>query len=145
MAVSDPTTTPGNGGSTAQPTPFRFYDNRQKYLAFVNTCNEKTTVARRASLELEHVRPIPPSLRIFDADHPGRSVVAAGAPWFMALFGRDALLTSLMSLPLDPSSTSHQSAASIPVRYQKFASCSKEAAASFARCISPYALMTWPP
>jgi hypothetical protein len=29
-------------------TPFRFYDNRQKYLAFVNTCNEKSAVARRA-------------------------------------------------------------------------------------------------
>lgn len=43
------------------------------------------------------------ALRIFDADHPGRTVIAAGAPWFMALFGRDALLTSLMALPLDPS------------------------------------------
>jgi glycogen debranching enzyme len=43
------------------------------------------------------------SLRIFDADHPGRTVVAAGSPWFMALFGRDSLLTSFMTLPLDPS------------------------------------------
>ncbi|MCW2500535.1 MAG: Amylo-alpha6-glucosidase [Frankiales bacterium] len=42
-------------------------------------------------------------LRIFDADHPERVVVAAGAPWFMTLFGRDALLTSWMLLPLDPS------------------------------------------
>ncbi|WP_372594641.1 glycogen debranching N-terminal domain-containing protein [Actinotalea sp.] len=41
------------------------------------------------------------SLRIFDPRHPDRVVVAAGAPWFMALFGRDALLTSLMLLPLD--------------------------------------------
>ena len=48
-------------------TPFRFYDNRQKYLAFVNTCNEKSTVAQRAALELKHVRPTPPALRIFDA------------------------------------------------------------------------------
>ena len=32
---------------------------------------------------------------------PGRRVVAAGAPWFMALFGRDSLLTSWMALPLD--------------------------------------------
>src|SRR5690242_21584449 len=48
-------------------TPFRFYDNRQKYLAFVNTCNEKSAVARRASQELTHVRPSPPALRIFDA------------------------------------------------------------------------------
>ncbi|WP_336711561.1 amylo-alpha-1,6-glucosidase [Arthrobacter sp. USHLN218] len=43
------------------------------------------------------------SLRIFDPDHPGRVVVAAGSPWFMALFGRDSLLTSFMCLPLDPS------------------------------------------
>jgi hypothetical protein len=49
------------------PAPFRFYDNRQKYLAFVNTCNEKSAVARRAAQELLHVRPQPPSLRIFDA------------------------------------------------------------------------------
>ena len=42
------------------------------------------------------------SLRIFDPTHPDRAVVAAGAPWFMALFGRDSLLTALMSLPVDP-------------------------------------------
>jgi hypothetical protein len=47
--------------------PFRFYDNRQKYLAFVNTCNEKSAVARRAIQELAHLRPTPPALRIFDA------------------------------------------------------------------------------
>ncbi len=41
------------------------------------------------------------SLRIFDPDHPRRTVVAAGAPWFMATFGRDSLLTSWMVLPLD--------------------------------------------
>jgi hypothetical protein len=47
--------------------PFRFYDNRQKYLAFVNTCNEKAAVARRVTQELTHIRPQPPALRIFDA------------------------------------------------------------------------------
>ena len=47
--------------------PFRFYDNRQKYLAFVNTCNEKWKVAERATQELAHLRPSPPALRIFDA------------------------------------------------------------------------------
>jgi glycogen debranching enzyme len=43
------------------------------------------------------------ALRIFDPGHPDRPVVAAGAPWFMALFGRDSLLTSWMLLPWDDS------------------------------------------
>jgi glycogen debranching enzyme len=43
------------------------------------------------------------ALRIEDPDHPDRIVVAAGAPWFMALFGRDSLWASLMALPVDPS------------------------------------------
>ena len=41
------------------------------------------------------------ALRIPDADHPDRVVVAAGAPWYMTLFGRDSLLTSWMLLPFD--------------------------------------------
>ncbi len=41
------------------------------------------------------------ALRIFDPRHPRRAVVAAGVPWFMALFGRDSLLTSWMLLPWD--------------------------------------------
>jgi len=51
----------------AQATPFRFYDNRQKYLAFVNTCNEKSKIAYRATAELQHLRPTQPALRLFDA------------------------------------------------------------------------------
>ena len=43
------------------------------------------------------------SLRIFDPEHSDRAVIAAGAPWFMTIFGRDSLLTSWMVLPLDPS------------------------------------------
>ncbi|MEW6153294.1 MAG: glycogen debranching N-terminal domain-containing protein [Actinomycetota bacterium] len=42
------------------------------------------------------------ALRIFDPDFPERTVIAAGAPWFMTLFGRDSLLTSYMALILDP-------------------------------------------
>ena len=57
----------GATGSASASTPFRFYDNRQKYLAFVNTCNEKSAVARRAARELHHLRPNPPALRMFDA------------------------------------------------------------------------------
>ena len=43
------------------------------------------------------------SLRIFDPEHADRAVIAAGAPWFMTIFGRDSLVTSWMVLPLDPS------------------------------------------
>ncbi len=42
------------------------------------------------------------ALRIFDPEHPESPVIAAGAPWFMTLFGRDALLTSWMALLVDP-------------------------------------------
>jgi hypothetical protein len=51
----------------AAPTPFRFYDNRQKYLAFVNTCNEKTVIAARAGKELSRLKPVPPAIRLIDA------------------------------------------------------------------------------
>ena len=43
------------------------------------------------------------ALRIQDPAHPERVVVAAGAPWFMTLFGRDSLWASEMALPVDPS------------------------------------------
>ncbi|GAA2848714.1 glycogen debranching N-terminal domain-containing protein [Streptosporangium fragile] len=44
------------------------------------------------------------ALRLFDADRPDElPTVAAGAPWFMTLFGRDSLLTSMMALPMDQS------------------------------------------
>ncbi|MBT2538498.1 glycogen debranching N-terminal domain-containing protein [Arthrobacter sp. ISL-69] len=43
------------------------------------------------------------ALRIQDPDYPERVVVAAGAPWFMTLFGRDSLWASEMALPVDPS------------------------------------------
>ena len=57
--------------AAAAPAPpasnFRFFDNRQKYLMFVNTCSEKDVVARRVGLELAHIRPRPPAIRVFDA------------------------------------------------------------------------------
>jgi hypothetical protein len=46
---------------------FRFFDNRQKYLLFVNTCSEKWVVANRVTLELANIHPRPPALRLFDA------------------------------------------------------------------------------
>ena len=46
---------------------FRFYDNRQKYLMFVNTCSEKWVVAHRVAEELKAIHPRPPAMRLFDA------------------------------------------------------------------------------
>jgi glycogen debranching enzyme len=44
------------------------------------------------------------SLRIFDEAHPDRPPsIAAGAPWFMTIFGRDSLISSWMALPVDRS------------------------------------------
>ena len=53
--------------SAGSSPPFRFYDNRQKYLAFVTACNEKSAIARRAADELALLRPTPPAVRLFDA------------------------------------------------------------------------------
>ena len=66
IVLEPPVTKPAAGAGAASP-PFRFYDNRQKYLAFVNTCNEKAAVAARVGLELKQLHPCPPCLRIFDA------------------------------------------------------------------------------
>ncbi|HJZ45340.1 MAG TPA: hypothetical protein VJ233_16630 [Hyphomicrobiaceae bacterium] len=54
-------------GEGAPSRNFRFFDNRQKYLLFVNTCSEKEVVARRVDMELAHLHPEPPAVRVFDA------------------------------------------------------------------------------
>ncbi len=41
------------------------------------------------------------ALRLFDPEFPDRTVVAAGAPWFMTVFGRDSLITSWMAMLID--------------------------------------------
>lgn len=56
---------------------FRFYDNRQKYLMFVNTCTEKQEIARRLSAELERIRPTPPAVRVLDAGVGDGTVLAS--------------------------------------------------------------------
>ncbi len=59
----------GTGAKPEDDTarPFRFYDNRQKYLLFVSTCSEKWVVAERVGMELGRLMPRPPALRVFDA------------------------------------------------------------------------------
>jgi hypothetical protein len=55
---------------------FRFFDNRQKYLLFVNTCSEKWVVAHRVAQELVNIHPRPPSVRLFDAGVGDGTVLA---------------------------------------------------------------------
>jgi hypothetical protein len=55
---------------------FRFYDNRQKYLLFVNTCSEKWVIAQRVAMELGNVHPRPPAVRLFDAGVGDGTVLA---------------------------------------------------------------------
>jgi glycogen debranching enzyme len=43
------------------------------------------------------------ALRYFPKTLPSEALPAAGLPWFMALFGRDSLLTSFQALPFVPS------------------------------------------
>ena len=75
----DPAPPPAAAAETAPQgdpkTTFRFYDNRQKYLAFVNTCSEKWVVAERAGMEVAHLHPQPPALRVFDAGMGDGSVL----------------------------------------------------------------------
>jgi len=66
----------GAPSDTDSTRPFRFYDNRQKYLTFVTTCDEKYTVAERAAQELRSLAPAPPALRLFDAGVGDGTVLA---------------------------------------------------------------------
>lgn len=47
--------------------PFRFFDNRLKYLTFVNTTNEKWRISERIAKLLPTIAPKPPAMRVFDA------------------------------------------------------------------------------
>ena len=53
------------------------------------------TTYRRSLVDLAALRFSPPIAG-------GRSLPAAGLPWFMAMFGRDSILTSLQALPFAP-------------------------------------------
>jgi len=57
----------GHSATNNTEPHFRFYDNRQKYLLFVNTCSEKWAVANRVGQELSRLKIRSPALRVFDA------------------------------------------------------------------------------
>ena len=62
--------------SKSKKKNFRFFDNRQKYLLFVSTCSEKEVISKRIGMELGHIKPKPPSIRIFDAGMGDGTVLA---------------------------------------------------------------------
>ncbi|HVE47826.1 MAG TPA: glycogen debranching N-terminal domain-containing protein [Acidimicrobiales bacterium] len=84
------------GQPVGRSTPVERMAKWRRQLPLVETDNEalRMVVARSAE-DLG-------ALRIFDPDYPERTVIAAGAPWFMTLFGRDSILTSWMALLVDP-------------------------------------------
>ncbi|WP_285314328.1 glycogen debranching N-terminal domain-containing protein [Pseudarthrobacter sp. fls2-241-R2A-168] len=84
---------PGGGGLSVSDRRRREWVARIPVLRMGNRSIERTL--RRSYDDLG-------ALRIQDPEHPDRVVVAAGAPWFMTLFGRDSLLASAMSLQVDP-------------------------------------------
>jgi len=68
---------PVDGPMTDASQNFRFYDNRQNYLLFVNTCSEKWVVAERVARELEQ-RGIPFLLHSGDLNRDDETVRRLG-------------------------------------------------------------------
>ena len=62
---------------TGGERPFRFFDNREKYLLFVTTCSEKWAIGQRIGAELAALDPRPPALRVFDAGTGDGTVMAS--------------------------------------------------------------------
>jgi len=79
LPVAGPSNLEGvaDSGDGSKGRNFRFFDNRQKYLLFVNTCSEKDIIARRIGQELAHLHPKPPALRLFDGGMGDGSVLVA--------------------------------------------------------------------
>jgi SAM-dependent methyltransferase len=71
-----PATPPAPPVAVSATGAFRFYENRQKYLMFVNTCSEKLEVARRVIQEVPNLHPTPPAIRLFDAGVGDGTVLA---------------------------------------------------------------------
>ena len=51
----------------SEDQPFRFFNNRKKYLQFVTTTSEKAITAEHVGREFDCIKPKPPALKIFDA------------------------------------------------------------------------------
>ena len=95
---------PGLSGSPEHPQPVRrarpnMERDLERWLALAPRldCDWEPLKAtyRRSLVDLAALRFSPPLLA-------GRSLPAAGLPWFMTMFGRDSIFTSLQALPFAP-------------------------------------------
>ncbi len=88
-----------NGPRTPQRARARMQRNLAKWLADAPRveCDYESLNAtyRRSLVDLAALRFSPPIAG-------GRSLPAAGLPWFMTMFGRDSIFTSLQALPFTP-------------------------------------------
>ncbi|WP_280367107.1 glycogen debranching N-terminal domain-containing protein [Nocardia wallacei] len=84
---------PGEHYETSEPG--------RKIEAWRDTATKLTTGDPLLTAVLQRTESDLGALQIHDETREGRTFVAAGAPWFMTLFGRDSLLTAWMALPLD--------------------------------------------
>jgi glycogen debranching enzyme len=87
------------GGGTGRPDPVPVIVSR--LAAWEEATPTVTSIDSRLTSSVRQALADLAALRIPDVDRPERIVVAAGAPWFMTLFGRDSLLTTWMLLPFD--------------------------------------------
>jgi glycogen debranching enzyme len=83
------------GRPVERSTPAARLESWRRSLPTITTDNDQfTALLERSTEDLA-------ALRLFDPEFPDRTVVAAGAPWFMTLFGRDSLITSWMAMMVD--------------------------------------------
>ena len=93
---------PAGGGRPPGAAPEAFLP-RQRGQAWRSGCSRLDAEDPRLHEVLHRSAADLGSLRIPDPQQPhALPALAARAPWFLALFGRDSLLSSYMALPLDP-------------------------------------------
>jgi len=89
-AGAGPATRPSNQGRVESVQ--KWMDSAPKLISGWGTLEE---TYRRSLLDLA-------ALRFASPLTPGHVMPAAGLPWFMAMFGRDSLITSFQALPFEP-------------------------------------------
>jgi glycogen debranching enzyme len=77
-------------------------DAAARHRKWLGSVPKLRTVDRRLSAAFDRSIADIAALRLHDPTGGHRAVIAAGAPWYMTLFGRDALIASYMAIPIDP-------------------------------------------